>query len=64
MQRVNLDMKNYLMGDAIKTALRNNGDFQVEIAEQVKEDKRKGLIDLFLFGATSASFLTALLDTL
>ncbi|WP_455582898.1 50S ribosomal protein L36 [Dysosmobacter sp.] len=126
MQKVVLDMQNYLMGDAIKMALRNNGDFQVElsqkpeetagkcynfaatavimevtgytpwllaermkirdevrrtcphckivllvdenaekeVAEQVKDAKRDGLIDLFLYGSTSASFLTALMDTL
>lgn len=126
MQRVILDMQNYLLGDAIKMAMQNNGDFQVEliyrseetaqkcyrfaatavimevtghtpwkleerlkirdeihkvhpnckivllvdenaereIAEQVKNAKRLGQIDLFLYASTSASFLTALMDTL
>lgn len=35
-----------------------------ELAERVKQAKRDGLIDLFLYGSTSASFLTALIDTL
>ncbi len=126
MQRVVLDMQSYVMSDAIKMVLRNNGDFQVEtakkpedtarlcfdfaatvvimevtgytpwllterlkirdqirkrcpeckivllvdenaekeVAEKVKDAKRRGQIDLFLYGSTSASYLTALVDTL
>jgi AmiR/NasT family two-component response regulator len=35
-----------------------------KIAEQVKQAKRDGLIDQFIYGSTSASFLAALMDTL
>ncbi len=35
-----------------------------EVAEQVKQAKKDGLIDLFIYGSTSASYLVALLDTL
>ena len=33
-------------------------------AKQVKQAKQDGLIDFFVYGSTSASYLTALLDTL
>ncbi len=126
MQRVIIDMKNYVLGEAVEMALRKNGDFQVVVvekpedtvkscynlaatvvlmevtgyppyvleerlkirdeirkrcpncktalmvdensdkraAEQVKQAKRDGLIDLFIYGSTSASYLVALLDAL
>ncbi len=126
MQRVILDTQNYLLSDAIKEALRQNGSFMVErspapdataqkcvnfstnivimevtgyspwrlcermkirdtvkekcldckivllvdentereVAEQVKTAKKDGLIDMFLYASTSASFLTAIIDTL
>ena len=126
MQRVIIDIKNYVFGEAIEMALRKNGDFQVIVveqpeetankaysiaattvlmevtgyppyvleerlkireeirkrcpnckialvvdensdklaAEQVKQAKRDGLIDLFIYGSTSASYLVALLDAL
>lgn len=35
-----------------------------EVAEQVKQAKKDGLIDQFIYGSTSASFLLALMDTL
>ena len=35
-----------------------------QIAKQVKQAKQDGLIDFFVYGSTSASYLTALLDTL
>ena len=126
MQRVIINMKSFVLGEAVQMALRNNGDFQVtvverpeetakkayslaativlmevtgyppyvleerlkirnaikkqapnckiaimvddnsekEVAEQVKQAKKDGLIDLFIYGSTSASYLVALLDTL
>lgn len=126
MQRVIIDMKNYVLGEAVEMALRKNGDFQVIVvekpeetaekafsiaatvvlmevtgyppyvleerlkireeihkrcpnckialmvdensekraAEQVKQAKRDGLVDLFIYGSTSASYLVALLDAL
>lgn len=36
----------------------------VKIAEDIKQAKRDGLIDLFIFGSTSVSYLVALMDTL
>ena len=35
-----------------------------KLAEEVKQAKRDGIIDLFLYGSISASYLVALLDTL
>ena len=126
MQRVIIDMKNFVLGEAVQMALRSNGDFQVtvvekpeetakkayslaatvvlmevtgsqpyaleerlklrsaiqrrcpdckiavlvdehsekKVAEEVKQAKRDGLLDLFIYGSTSASYLVALLDTL
>lgn len=126
MQRLIINMQNYVLGEAVQMAMKSNGDFQVtvvekpedtakkcynlaanvvlmevtgyspwkyedrlkvreelrkkcpdckivimvdentekEVAEQVKQAKRDGLIDQFIYGSTSASFLVALLDTL
>ncbi len=126
MQRVVIDMKNFVLGEAVEMALHNNGDFQVTVvekpeetakkaysiaatvvlmevtgyhpytleerikirgeihrrcpdckislmvdensekraAELIKQAKRDGLIDLFIYGSTSASYLVALLDAL
>ena len=35
-----------------------------EVAERVREVKKKGLIDQFIYGSISASYLVALMDTL
>lgn len=35
-----------------------------EVAEQVREAKKQGLIDQFIYGSISASYLVALVDTL
>lgn len=35
-----------------------------EVAERVREAKKKGLIDQFIYGSISATYLAALLDTL
>ena len=35
-----------------------------EVAEQVREVKKKGLIDQFIYGSISASYRVALMDTL
>ena len=35
-----------------------------EVAEQVREAKKKGLIDQFFYGSISANYLVALMDTL
>lgn len=126
MQRVVLDMHDYLMSDAIKMAMTGRGDFYVELsaspdetvgkctsfaatavimevtgytpwmlsermklrdelrakcpdckivllvnensepeaAEKVKDAMRGGLIDMFLYSSTSASYLTAIIETL
>lgn len=125
-QRVIVNMQNYVFSDAIRRALHEDGDFNVaavddtqqvveqcvlltanlvlmevtgytpwkleerlkirdelrrsvpdckivlivdekaekQIAKQVKQAKQDGLIDFFVYGSTSASYLTALLDTL
>jgi DNA-binding NarL/FixJ family response regulator len=126
MSRVVIGMQNFVLGEAVKLALDQGGDFQITVAESpqetaqmcrrlaanvllmdvadrppwtladrlrirdevkrrdpdckivllvdensdrqaaedVKQAKRDGLIDLFLYGSTSASFLVALMDTL
>lgn len=126
MQRVIVNMQSYVMSDAIKMALKNNGDFTVDIvekpkdvvdkcynyvanviimevtgytpwkleerlklraeirkkcpnckiailidenvekdiAEQVKQAKLDGLIDQFIYGSISATYLVALLETI
>lgn len=126
MQRVIVNMQSYVMSDAIKMALKSNGDFSVEIvekpqdvaekcylyvasvvimevtaytpwkleerlklraeikkkcpnckiailidenvqkeiAEQVKQAKLDGLVDQFIYGSISASYLVALLETI
>ncbi len=126
MRRIIMDTQNYLLGDAIKAALRQNGSFMVEqssspkdtaqkcitydahilimevtgytpwrlcermkirdtvkekcpdckvvllvdenaekeVAEQVKNAKKDGLIDMFIYASTSASFLSAIIDSL
>jgi len=35
-----------------------------EIAAQVRQAKKDGLIDQFIYGSTSASYLVAMMDTL
>jgi hypothetical protein len=35
-----------------------------KVAEDVKQAKRDGLIDQFIYGSTSASYLVALMDAL
>ena len=35
-----------------------------EVAERVREVKKKGLIDQFIYGSISANYLVALMDTL
>ena len=35
-----------------------------QVAEEVKQAKRDGLVDQFIYGSTSASFLVALMDAL
>lgn len=126
MQRVIVNMQNFVFSEAIERALRSGGDFAVsvvqdprevarqcsllaadallmevtgytpwllcerltlrtevkrrtpdckivllvdenaerQVAEQVKQAKRDGLIDQFIYASTSASFLVALMDTL
>lgn len=34
-----------------------------EVAQQIKQAKRDGVIDQFIYGSTSASFLAALMET-
>lgn len=125
MQRVLINMQNYVMGEAIEQALKNAGDFQVTVVEdpkevakkqfgfaatvvlmevtgytpyklcermlirdeikkndteckivlmvdenadkplaaEVKQLKKDGLIDQFIYGSTSAAFLAALMET-
>lgn len=126
MQRVIVNMQNFVFSEAIERALRDGGDFHVtvvdsprevtekcrliaanallmevtcctpwllaerlrirdtvrqqepdckivllvdenaekKVAEQVKQAKRDGVIDQFIYASTSASFLVALMDTL
>lgn len=125
MQRVLINLQNYVMGEAIEQTLKNAGDFQIEVVEnpeevvkkqfgfaatvvlmevtgytpyklcermlirdkirkqdpqcrivlmvdenanrqlatQVKQLKKDGLIDQFIYGSTSAAFLAALMET-
>ena len=35
-----------------------------ELAKQVRRAKKEGLIDQFIYGSTSASFLVAMMDAL
>ena len=126
MQRIIVNLQNFVFSEAIERALRSDGDFNVTIverpqevshncqlmaanallmevsgyapwrledriqirhqikqnnpdckvillvdensektvAQRVKQAKREGLIDLFIYGSTSTNFLVALLDTL
>ncbi len=47
-----------------KIVLLVDENSEKKTAEQVKQAKRDGLIDQFIYGSTSASYLVALLDTL
>lgn len=49
---------------SIKIVLLVDENSEKETAEKVKQAKRDGLIDQFIYGSTSASFLAALMDTL
>ena len=51
MRRVVVDMQNALFADAIATA-------------KVRRAKKDGLIDNFLYGSVSATYLSAVVDTL
>ncbi|MCF0122750.1 MAG: hypothetical protein HUJ67_01410 [Ruminiclostridium sp.] len=48
----------------VKIILLVDEKAEKQAAEQVKQAKRDGLIDQFIYGSTSASYLVALLDTL
>ena len=37
---------------------------EMELAQQVKQAKKDGLIDQFIYGSISAAYLTALIDAL
>lgn len=57
--------------DAVKAANPNckvvfivDENSEEEVAEQVRETKKKGRIDQFIYGSISAAYLAALLDTL
>lgn len=125
MQRVLINLQNYVMGEAVEQTLKNAGDFQIEVVEnpeevvkkqfgfaatvvlmevtgytpyklcermlirdeirkqdpqcrivlmvdenadrqlatQVKQLKKDGLIDQFIYGSTSVAFLAALMET-
>lgn len=125
MQRVLINLQNYVLGEAVEQTLKNAGDFQIEVVEnpkevvkkqfcfaatvvlmevtsytpyklsermlirdeikkndpeckivlmvdenadkplatQVKQLKKDGLIDQFIYGSTSAAFLAALMET-
>lgn len=47
-----------------KTVLLVDENSDNRLAEQVKQAKRDGIIDQFIYGSTSANFLVALMDTL
>ena len=47
-----------------KVVLIVDENSEKELAEQVKQAKKDGAIDLFIYGSTSAAFLVALLETL
>ncbi|NLB90476.1 MAG: hypothetical protein GX786_04570 [Clostridiales bacterium] len=126
MQRVLVNMQNFVLGEAIEQVLKNTGDFHIAVvedptelskkqfnmaativlmevtrympyclkermqvrneikkndpnckivlmvdenadgktAQQIKQLKRDGLIDQFLYGSISAAYLSAILDTL
>mgnify|MGYP001217454418 CR=1 FL=1 len=49
---------------ACKIVLLVDENAEQQVAEQVKQAKRDGLIDQFIYASTSASFLVALMDTL
>ena len=57
--------------DAVKAAAPNgkvvfivDENSEEEVAEQVREAKKNGLIDQFIYGSISANYLVALMDTL
>jgi DNA-binding NarL/FixJ family response regulator len=47
-----------------KIVLLVDENAEKKVAEQVKQAKRDGVIDQFIYASTSASFLVALMDTL
>lgn len=47
-----------------KVVLLVDENAEAAVAQQVKQAKLDGLIDLFLYSSTSASFLSALIETL
>lgn len=47
-----------------KIVLLVDENAEKEVAEQVKQAKKDGRIDQFIYGSTSASYLVALLETL
>ena len=67
----------YLLSERLKTreTVRRNApgckivlvvdeNSEGELAEQVKQAKKDGLIDQFIYGSISANYLVALIDTL
>lgn len=48
----------------VKIVLLVDENSEKNTAKEVKQAKRDGLIDQFIYGSTSASFLAALMDTL
>lgn len=48
----------------IKIVLLVDENSEKKAAKKVKQAKKDGLIDQFIYGSTSASFLAALMDTL
>lgn len=61
-----LEVREKVKGDVpeCKIVLLVDENSEAELAEQVKQAKKDGLIDQFIYGSISASYLTALIDTL
>lgn len=47
-----------------KIVLLVDENSEKEVAEQIRQAKKDGLIDQFIYGSTSASYLVAMMDTL
>lgn len=52
------------INSACKVVLIVDENSEQEIAEQVREAKKNGQIDQFIYGSVSANYLVALMDTL
>ena len=75
MHRIVIDMQNTLFADAIAEALRRfdsdcktvlvvDENTERRLADMVRQAKKDGLVDNFIYGSVSSSYLSAVIDAL